>query len=317
MWLQRRLLDPAFDRACYAIVFTSFVLFEKPGLGLGHFFYIPVALLALAGGARFGLFGGILATALYTLAIAATPRVPTGDVMTLATAIRLVTYSLCGALVGWFASEHRRHLGQLRELADRDFLTGLVNARVFDDTLAERCHAGEPSCCCSATWTTSRRSTTRTAIRPATRSCAVWPTRCSRERIPPMRSRASAATSSPSSRTQACRREPIRCARLRAELEELDLHVSFGWAAFPDDAAGPVELFRKADDRLYAAKLIQRNHRVVEQLDYAGRPRTAAELRSLLRAAFFRLGIMNAATAPRKTTAAPIHSAGSIPSTKA
>ena len=58
----------------------------------------------------------------------------------------------------------------------------------------------------------------------------------------------------------------VGSARLRAELEELDLHVSFGWAAFPDDAAGPVELFRKADDRLYAAKLIQRNHRVVEQL---------------------------------------------------
>jgi hypothetical protein len=28
----------------------------------------------------------------------------------------------------------------------------------------------------------------------------------------------------------------------------------------------PLVLFRKADDRLYAAKLIQRNHRVVEQL---------------------------------------------------
>jgi hypothetical protein len=32
---------------------------------------------------------------------------------------------------------------------------------------------------------------------------------------------------------------------------------------------GPLEPFRKADDRLYAAKLIQRNHRVVEQLTRA------------------------------------------------
>jgi GGDEF domain-containing protein len=45
-----------------------------------------------------------------------------------------------------------------------------------------------------------------------------------------------------------------------------DLHVTFGWAALPDDGVGALELFRKADDRLYAAKLIQRNHRVVEQL---------------------------------------------------
>jgi GGDEF domain-containing protein len=44
------------------------------------------------------------------------------------------------------------------------------------------------------------------------------------------------------------------------------LPVSFGWAAAPEDGVGPLELFRKADDRLYAAKLIARNHRVVEQL---------------------------------------------------
>jgi hypothetical protein len=48
----------------YAIVFASFVAFELPGLGLWHFFYIPVALLALAGGTRLGLLGGSVATAL-------------------------------------------------------------------------------------------------------------------------------------------------------------------------------------------------------------------------------------------------------------
>src|SRR5437763_13067749 len=84
--------------ACYALVFAIFVLFEVPGLGLGHFFYIPVALLALAGGTRLGLLGGVVATGLYGLAIVATPRVPTGDVLTGATLIRLVTYSSCGIL---------------------------------------------------------------------------------------------------------------------------------------------------------------------------------------------------------------------------
>jgi GGDEF domain-containing protein len=42
--------------------------------------------------------------------------------------------------------------------------------------------------------------------------------------------------------------------------------VTFGWAAWPEDGLSPMELFRKADDRLYAAKLIQRNHRVVTQV---------------------------------------------------
>src|SRR5438105_6635376 len=47
--IQRRLLV-VISIALYGAVFTSFVLFEVPGLGLGHFFYIPVALLALATG---------------------------------------------------------------------------------------------------------------------------------------------------------------------------------------------------------------------------------------------------------------------------
>jgi Na+-driven multidrug efflux pump len=36
--------------ALFGVVFVNFVLFEVPGLGLGHFFYVPVALLALAEG---------------------------------------------------------------------------------------------------------------------------------------------------------------------------------------------------------------------------------------------------------------------------
>ena len=265
MWLQRRLLI-LLSIGLYAVVFTSFVLFEKPGLGLGHFFYIPVALLALAGGARFGLLGGFLATALYTLAIAATPRVPTGDVMTLATVIRLVTYSSCGALVGWFASQHRRHLGQLRELADRDFLTGLLNARVFDDTLAERCHEGERFLLLLGDMDdlkeindTHGHTTGNKELRRLADALLAG--------TDPVDEVARVGGDEFAVVTNAgVQQGADTCARLRAGLEELDLHVSFGWAAFPDDAAGPVELFRKADDRLYAAKLIQRNHRVVEQL---------------------------------------------------
>src|SRR6266571_2880304 len=122
---RRFLIVTAF--AAYALVFMSLVVFEVPGLGLGHFFYIPVALLALAGGTWLGLVGGGFATALYALAILVTPRVPSGEVLTYATAIRFVTYTCCGMLVGWFANQHRHHLRELRELAERDFLTGILN----------------------------------------------------------------------------------------------------------------------------------------------------------------------------------------------
>ena len=67
--------------ALYGVVFASFVLFEVPGLGIGHFFYIPVALLALACGTQIGIAGGFLATGLYALAIVLTPKLPVREVM--------------------------------------------------------------------------------------------------------------------------------------------------------------------------------------------------------------------------------------------
>ena len=55
------------------------------------------------------------------------------------------------------------------------------------------------------------------------------------------------------------------CRRLRERLATQDLQVTFGWAALGHDGVVPLELFRKADDRLYAAKLVAGNHRVVQQ----------------------------------------------------
>src|SRR5213078_2421671 len=64
---------------------------------------------------------------------------------------------------------------------------------------------------------------------------------------------------------------PDLCRRLRERLAAHDLHMTFGWAALTHDGLAPLELFRKADDRLYAAKLVARNHRVVQQLVGTGR----------------------------------------------
>jgi diguanylate cyclase (GGDEF)-like protein len=263
--LQRRLYVMT-ATILYVVVFLVLILFEVPGLGLGHFFYIPIALLALAAGTRAGLIGGVLATGLYVLAVAITPRLPTRDVLTLATGIRFVTYTACGVLIGWFASEHLRHLGRLKELADRDFLTGILNTRVFDEALARRCAEGRPFLLLLCDMddlkalndahghtfgnTELRRlaDTLTSLVRPDDELARVGGDEFAILTRAPL---AEAAD---------------RCAQLRAVLKEADLPVTFGWAASPDDAASPLDLFRKADDRLYAAKLIQRNHRVVEQL---------------------------------------------------
>jgi diguanylate cyclase (GGDEF)-like protein len=250
----------------YALVFTCFVLFEIPGLGLGHFFYIPVALVALGGGTRLGFVGGSVATMLYTVAIIVTPRLPTRDVLTAATGIRFVTYTSCGLLVGWFASQHRRHLGQLRELAERDFLTGILNTRMFDEALARRCGAGRPFLLLLGDMDNLKQVNDthgHTAGNAELRRLAT----ALAEAVGPDDEVARVGGDEFAILTHAGVVEAGQLsAQLRAELAAEDIHITFGWGAFREDGTSPIDLFRKADDRLYAAKLIQRNHRVVEQL---------------------------------------------------
>jgi diguanylate cyclase (GGDEF)-like protein len=266
--LQRRLFV-ATAIVLYLAVFMAFIVFEVPGLGLGHFFYIPVALLALALGTRAGIAGGVAATALYALAIVVTPRLPTRDVLTGATAIRFLTYTSCGALVGWFANEHRRHLEQLRDLAERDFLTGIFNTRVFDEALARRCQAGSPFVLLLGDMDnlkeindTHGHSAGNIELRRLadglTRALGAGDelARVGGDEFAILTGAGVAEASD-------------LCARLRDTLAVENLHITFGWAALPEDGVGPLELFRKADDRLYAGKLIARNHRVVEQLTAA------------------------------------------------
>ncbi len=252
--------------AAYAAVFGAFVALEGPGLGLGHFFYIPVALLALACGTQVGFLGGALAAALYALAIVVTPRMPTRDVLTAATAIRFTTFSLCGILVGWFANEHRRHLDQLRKLAERDFLTGILNTRVFDEALARRCAAGDPFVLLLGDMDnlkTVNDTHGHTAGNTELRRLADALGRA----LGPGDELARVGGDEFAILTGARVTEAEQvCARLRDKLALEDIHITFGWAALSDDGVAPLELFRKADDRLYAAKLIARNHRVLQQL---------------------------------------------------
>src|SRR5207253_10368015 len=88
--LHRRLLIVC-AIALFGGIFVGFVIFEVPGLGIGHFYYIPVAMIALAAGTWAGIGGGLLATGLYVLSIFLTPRVPTRDALTSATVIRTIT----------------------------------------------------------------------------------------------------------------------------------------------------------------------------------------------------------------------------------
>jgi hypothetical protein len=55
--------------ASYVPVFALFLLFERPGLGIGHFYYVSIALLALASGPVLGAAGGLVAAGCYAVGI--------------------------------------------------------------------------------------------------------------------------------------------------------------------------------------------------------------------------------------------------------
>ncbi len=245
--------------ALYAGVFAMFFVFERPGLGIGHMFYVPVVLLALVLGLRGGIAAGLLAGGLYAFAIVVTPRLPVRDVVTVATAIRLITYTTVGGVIGWYADQHRLHIERLRELAERDFLTGLLNARAFDDALARRCASGEPFALVLADMddlkhvndahghTEGNRAIRRVGeVLTAHAPAAAHVARVGGDEFALLVPGGLQTTGT-------------LCAELERALRRTGHGVSFGWAALPDDGERSMELFRKADDRLYGAKLVSRN----------------------------------------------------------
>jgi diguanylate cyclase (GGDEF)-like protein len=243
----------------YALVFAAFVLIERPGLGIGHFFYLPICLIALAHGARAGAGAAIVAAALYAVAIVLAPRVPAGDALTVATLLRVVTFGGIGILVGRFASANRDLVDRLQDLADRDYLTGLANSRWFDSELATRCASDTPFVLVLGDMDNLKEINDAHGHDAGNKAIALVAEALTRN----------AADGDHVARvggdefalvTDVDAAEAIAiCSRVASTLAVEGIRVSFGWAACPAHGRGAVELFRKADDRLYAAKLVARN----------------------------------------------------------
>src|SRR4029434_2294664 len=89
-----------FSTVSFLVVFVAFVLYEQPGLGLAHFFYLSIALTAMCTGPRVGALAGLAGTALYVSGILVNKDIPSTDVLTGSTAIRFVTFVSIGALIG-------------------------------------------------------------------------------------------------------------------------------------------------------------------------------------------------------------------------
>ena len=82
----------------FVAVFAAYRLLERPGLGIGHLYYIGIVLIAVGGGAYVGAGAGLLATAFYAVGVFWNPHIDVATLPTVATAIRLVSYVLIGSI---------------------------------------------------------------------------------------------------------------------------------------------------------------------------------------------------------------------------
>jgi len=248
----------ASSAALYPAILGTFLLAERPGLGIGHFYYFPVAMIALASGPVWGILAGIAATGCYTLGIVINPHLPASDVLTASTSIRFVTFTTIGALVGWYAHNNRQLTDRLRVAEERDFLTGLLNTRAFDAALSARAELGKPFGLILADMDSLKEVNDREGHAVGNDLLRRAADLLSRkldygDQVARVGGdEFGIITSAPG--TDAVR---ALCGRLTATLHEQGLSMSFGWAVCPRDGDSALLLYRAADERLYAQKLIR------------------------------------------------------------
>jgi diguanylate cyclase (GGDEF)-like protein len=237
----------------YAVVTAAFLVLERPGLGIGHFYYVPIALIALASGPLWGATAGTVATVLYSAGIIINPFLPS-TLQFEETMIRLLTFASLGVLIGVFAQRNRALVDQLTRLADRDSITGLPNTRVFQDAIERRLAENVPFGLLVGDIDELRelngqgREHGDEALRRlADRLLSTRRADDDVARVGGDEFAVLARLDGADARTLALRME--KAVRLSGQ------SVTFGWASFPQDGENALALYRAADERLYARKM--------------------------------------------------------------
>lgn len=242
--------------ACYAGVSGGYILFEVPGLGLEHFFYLAIAVIAVANGPFVGACGGLFATVLYGVSVVGSPHTTSANLMSASTGIRLVTYVATGTLIGWFARSNHTLVERMRVLAERDPLTGLLNWRSFESALKRRCAMGRTFTVLVGDLDDLKVVNDRdghVAGNELLRSVgeAIDSQVRGEDEVARIGGDEFGVLASVASEVDAT----ALCARIERHVRERNLTVSFGWALYPADGRNPMDLFKRADERLYKSKV--------------------------------------------------------------
>ena len=227
---------------------------ERPGLGLGHLFYIPIALIAFATGPIAGVFAGVVGAALYNMSVVINPDLPS-RLHPAQTAIRLVVYVSMGVLIGWFSSRNRQLVAQLQELADRDSVTSLPNTRSFQKAIDMRLDQAEPFVLVvgdidelRVVNENGREAGDDVLRRLADRLIAAKRANDDVARV----GGDEFAILGPLDTGDDARTVALT---LEERITLAGDSVTFGWAAYPQDGENALALYRAADERLYARKV--------------------------------------------------------------
>lgn len=255
-----------------AAVFTLFVLYERPALGLGHFFYLPIALVGMAAGPGRGAAAGVGATCLYVGAVLLNPRMPSHEILSAGTFTRLATYVTIGALIGWFAKRNRDMVAELRVLAERDVLTGLPNTRAFESAITRRLQDDMPFALLLADMDSLQEfdrdegfAAGDEALRRLAESLAnsLGPD----DEVARVGSDEFAVLIPVYSSGDASQ----RAALLEQVLASGPARATVGWAVHPHEGENALALYRAASERLYARKVMRSYARPRAALGEAGR----------------------------------------------
>jgi diguanylate cyclase (GGDEF)-like protein len=242
----------------FVLTLSFFLLYERPGLGLGHFYYIGIALAAMAAGPRVGVLAGILATGFYATGVVINPHIASTEVLRVGTITRAITYVTIGGLIGWFASRNRSMLDEMRVLAERDVLTGLPNTRAFETAITRRLADGRPFALLLADMDALKdfnREEGFTAGNDALRRLG--------DKI--LKSLGPdddvARVGSDEFAILATVRNTDGAAQLAARLERMladdRTKATLGWAVHPREGDNALALYRAASERLYARKVMR------------------------------------------------------------
>ena len=239
------------------LVFTAMLTLQIPTVSLSHFFYVPIALAALAAGPRVGALAGVAASGLSSLGILFNPTLAQIEpVPSLNMVERLLAYVLIGSLIGWSAQSNRRLLAHLRHYAERDHLTGLLNMRAFEGALTQRIAADRPFALLLGD--VDRLKDVNDSLGHAEGNELLRRVAAALHEALPSEDETSrlggdefAAVSSLATREEAA----AACRRLETIVGERAAAVTFGWAVYPADGDDALTLFHVADKRLYEGKL--------------------------------------------------------------